>query len=100
MAPGTAISAAHSSGTAPKPISANGGGRENAGHVGCGGEQDATMSSSVKLVALHEVRQQLLGALRHLLDGVDVDRGGPAQAPDHDCLRTWALMLTGADPTP
>ena len=59
VAPGTAISAAHSSGTAPKPTLAGGGGREHRDHVGGGREQDADDVVLDQAVARHQLAQEL-----------------------------------------
>ena len=87
MAPGTAISAAHSSGTAPKPISLMAVAGKMLVTSRRGGEQHADDVVLGQVVALHEAQDQLLGPLRHLLHAVDIDSGGPAQAPDHERCR-------------
>ena len=82
MEPGTAISAAQSRGTAPKPISRMAVAGKVLGHVGRGREEGADDVVLDQVVALHDPAHQLLGTLRDLLDRVLVDSGGPAQAPD------------------
>ena len=84
MAPGTAISAAQSSGTAPNPISRMAVAGKVLCHVGGGREEHADDVVLAQVVAHHDLAHELLGALGDLLHRVGVDRGGPAQAPDHD----------------
>ena len=82
MEPGTAISAAQSSGTAPNPISR----MAVAGNVLVtsrrGGEEHADDVVLDQAVARHELAHELLGTLRDLGHGVLVDRRRPAQTPD------------------
>ena len=81
MAPGTAISAAHSRGTAPNPIS----------RMAVAGKMLVTSAVAVKsdaddvvldqAVALHELAHQLLGALRDLVRGVRRRPSSPRADP-------------------
>ena len=82
MEPGTAISAAHSSGTAPNPISR----MAVAGNVlvtsAVAVKSTLMMSSSTSPLRSMSVAHELLRALRDLGHGVLVDRRRPAQTPD------------------
>ena len=82
--PGTAISAAHRSGTAPNPISRMAVAGNDARHVRRGREEHADDVVLDQPVAVHELAHELLGALGDLGHRVRVDRRRPAQTPDRE----------------